>query len=111
MTEVRSKVQSQVPGLEIETAQLMEDLIGDLTAVPQPIEVKLFGDDPRQLQDSAGKVVDAMKKSRSPRACASRATRSSSTSTARRHRSRGSTPISSPSRWKPRSAERWRPRC
>ncbi|MDB5673572.1 MAG: efflux transporter permease subunit, partial [Sphingomonas bacterium] len=62
MADVRGKVQTEVPGLEIETAQLMEDLIGDLTAVPQPIEVKLFGDDPKQLEDSAGKVVEAMGK-------------------------------------------------
>ena len=34
MAEIRQKVQSTVPGLDIETAQLMEDLIGDLTAVP-----------------------------------------------------------------------------
>lgn len=60
MAEVRQKIETQVPGLQIETAQLMEDLIGDLTAVPQPIEVKLFGDDPGQLEDSAGKVVKAM---------------------------------------------------
>ena len=43
----------QVPGLDIELAQLMEDLIGDLTAVPQPIEVKLYGDDPAQLDAAA----------------------------------------------------------
>ena len=57
MTEVADKVQSQVPGLQVETAQLMEDLIGDLTAVPQPIEVKLFGDDPAQLEQAAQKVA------------------------------------------------------
>ena len=45
MDEVRKKVEGQVPGLEIELAQLMEDLIGDLTAVPQPIEIKLYSDD------------------------------------------------------------------
>ena len=60
MSEVRGKIQAQVPGLEVETAQLMEDLIGDLTAVPQPIEVKLFGDDAAVIEDSAGKVVEAM---------------------------------------------------
>lgn len=60
MTEVADKVQTQVPGLQIETAQLMEDLIGDLTAVPQPIEVKLFGDDPAQLEDAANKVADGI---------------------------------------------------
>jgi len=31
MDEVRTRVEHHVPGLEIETAQLMEDLIGDLT--------------------------------------------------------------------------------
>ena len=56
MDEVASRVQSTVPGLEIETAQLMEDLIGDLTAVPQPIEVKLYGDN-QDLLRSTGKQV------------------------------------------------------
>ena len=45
MDEVRQKVEREVPGLQIELAQLMEDLIGDLTAVPQPIEIKLYSDD------------------------------------------------------------------
>ncbi|MEO8373955.1 MAG: efflux RND transporter permease subunit [Sphingomonas bacterium] len=57
MAEVRTRIQSQVPGIDIETAQLMEDLIGDLTAVPQPIEVKLFGDDAPELEASAKRVV------------------------------------------------------
>ena len=60
MTEIAGKVETQVPGLQIETAQLMEDLIGDLTAVPEPIEVKLFGDDPSQLEQAAKKVADAI---------------------------------------------------
>lgn len=62
MTEVRRRVQAEVPGLQIETAQLMEDLIGDLTAVPEPIEIKIFGDDPQQLVDIAPKVADAIGK-------------------------------------------------
>jgi multidrug efflux pump subunit AcrB len=60
MAEIRGKIEAQVPGLEVELLQLMEDLIGDLTAVPQPIEVKLFGDDPAQLAAAAGKVVDGI---------------------------------------------------
>ncbi len=62
MGEVRTKIESQVPGLQVELTQLMEDLIGDLTAVPQPIEVKLFSDDPAQLADSATRVAAALKK-------------------------------------------------
>jgi len=62
MAEIRQKVAREVPGLDIETAQLMEDLIGDLTAVPEPIEIKLFGYDPRILGASAVKVGDAIDK-------------------------------------------------
>ena len=60
MDDVRTRVEHEVPGLKIELAQLMEDMIGDLTAVPQPIEVKLFSDDPAQLQSLARKVERAM---------------------------------------------------
>ena len=62
MADIRHKVQSSVPGLEIETAQLMEDLIGDLTAVPQPIEIELFGSDPVALRDAAGRTAGAIGK-------------------------------------------------
>ncbi|GAA4778584.1 efflux RND transporter permease subunit [Stakelama sediminis] len=62
MSDIRNQIQAKVPGLDIETAQLMEDLIGDLTAVPQPIEIKLFGDNPTQLADAAKKVGAAIGK-------------------------------------------------
>jgi CzcA family heavy metal efflux pump len=57
MSDLRRRIETEVPGLNIETAQLMEDLIGDLTAVPQPIEVKLFGDAPDELIATARKVA------------------------------------------------------
>ena len=57
MDEVRERAAKQVPGLELEFAQLMEDLIGDLTAVPQPIEVKLFGPEPAILRAQAAQVA------------------------------------------------------
>jgi multidrug efflux pump subunit AcrB len=57
MDEVRESVLRDVPGVEVETAQLMEDLIGDLTAVPQPIEVKLYGDDETVLRATATQVA------------------------------------------------------
>ena len=62
MTEVRAKIIHQVPGLNVDMAQLMEDLIGDLTAVPQPIEVKLFTDDPKTLLATARKVAAEINK-------------------------------------------------
>jgi len=59
---VRSKVLKNVPGAEIEFAQLMADLIGDLTAVPQPIEIKIFGDDYQQIHQISQKVVEEISK-------------------------------------------------
>jgi CzcA family heavy metal efflux pump len=60
MDEVAGQVQANVPGLQIETAQLMEDLIGDLTAVPQPIEVKLYSNDTALLASTGEKVMAAI---------------------------------------------------
>lgn len=60
MSDVRARIADQVPGLDIDTAQLMEDMIGDLTSVPQPIEIKIYGDDEAQLRAIAPKVADAV---------------------------------------------------
>ena len=60
----RTKVLKNVPGVEIEFAQLMGDLIGDLTAVPQPIEIKIFGNDYNQIHQMSRKVVNEIQKIR-----------------------------------------------
>jgi CzcA family heavy metal efflux pump len=60
MSDIAGQATAQVPGVEIETAQLMEDLIGDLTAVPQPIEIKLFSEDTALLQKVGPAVADAI---------------------------------------------------
>lgn len=61
MDEIRQKIHKDVPGVEIEMAQLMEDLIGDLTAVPQPIEIKLYSEDFSKLLNLAPKVAEKIK--------------------------------------------------
>jgi CzcA family heavy metal efflux pump len=60
MDDIRTKVEREVPGIDIELAQLMEDLIGDLTAVPQPIEIKLYSDNQHQLAAVGQRVADAI---------------------------------------------------
>jgi CzcA family heavy metal efflux pump len=62
MDEVRNRIQHSVPGLHVEMAQLMEDVIGDLTAVPQPVEIMIFSDNGKLLQSLAPKVAAAIKK-------------------------------------------------
>ncbi|VAV86569.1 Cobalt-zinc-cadmium resistance protein CzcA; Cation efflux system protein CusA [hydrothermal vent metagenome] len=60
MDDVRRRISNEVPGLEIEILLFMEDLIGDLTAVPQPIEIKLFGDNHETLLSAAPGVAAAI---------------------------------------------------
>lgn len=62
MDDVRQRVEHSVPGLQIELLQLMEDLIGDLTAVPQPVEIKLYADDGDLLRKLAPQVAQAIGK-------------------------------------------------
>lgn len=59
---LRGEIARKVPGVEVEFAQLMEDLIGDLTSVPQPIEIQLYGDDESTLQRTAESVAAAVGK-------------------------------------------------
>ncbi len=62
MAQVRHAIHRHVPGLKIDTTQLMQDLIGDLTAVPQPIEVKIFSDHRTILNHVARRVEAAIAK-------------------------------------------------
>lgn len=62
MDDVRKQVEHSIPGLEVELAQLMEDLIGDLTGRPEPIVVNLFSEDEQTLSTLAVKVKEALEK-------------------------------------------------
>ena len=60
--EVRSKVADQVPGLDVEFVQLLQDMIGDLEGNPEPIEVKIFGDDVERLASIAEEIEPKVEK-------------------------------------------------
>ncbi|GAB7542364.1 efflux RND transporter permease subunit [Cupriavidus sp. 8B] len=62
MQDIRARIEHEVPGLSVELAQLMEDLIGDLTAVPQPVEIKLFAQDAATLPALADRVAASIGK-------------------------------------------------
>jgi multidrug efflux pump subunit AcrB len=58
--DLRERVESQWPMLQVEFGQLVEDVIGDLIAVPQPIEVKLFSEDRAVLEQRAREVAELL---------------------------------------------------
>src|ERR1700746_1178111 len=62
ISDVRAKVTSSEPGLDVEFIQVLQDMIGDLTGAPEPIVVKLFARDPDLLSTWAPQVADALGK-------------------------------------------------
>ena len=62
IADVRKKVNKQVPTLDVEFAQLLQDMIGDLTSAPEPIVIKMFSENPDLLRQWGPRVGDAIKK-------------------------------------------------
>jgi CzcA family heavy metal efflux pump len=62
ISSLREKVGDEYPQLDIEFAQVLQDMIGDLTSSPEPIEIKLFSQNPDLLKTWAPKVADRLKK-------------------------------------------------
>jgi multidrug efflux pump subunit AcrB len=62
IAEVRAKVRQQEPALDVEFTQVLQDMIGDLTSAPEPIQIKLFSQDAKQLEEWAPRVADAIRK-------------------------------------------------
>jgi CzcA family heavy metal efflux pump len=60
MDGVRDRIHVQLPGLRVDFVQIMQDMIGDLSGNPNPIEIKLFGDDQRTLERAAGSANAAI---------------------------------------------------
>ena len=58
---VRRRVLASVPGVQIEFSQMLQDLLGDLSGTPQPIEVKVFGADQNQIEATARRVADELR--------------------------------------------------
>ncbi len=62
MNYLRPFVEHDAPGVEIEFTQILQDMLGDLQGVPEPVEVKLFGDNMTLLEKSADEVSDKLQK-------------------------------------------------
>jgi len=57
----RAAIASHVPGMTIEFVQLLQDMLGDLEGNPEPIEVKIFGDDLPTLARLADRTAERLK--------------------------------------------------
>ena len=62
ISDLRKQINAAYPQLDVEFIQVLQDMIGDLSNSPEPIEIKLFCQDPAILKKWAPKVGDRIKK-------------------------------------------------
>jgi CzcA family heavy metal efflux pump len=61
ISDVRAQVKQKEPELDVEFTQVLQDMIGDLSNAPEPIQIKLFNSNPEVLESAATRVSDAIK--------------------------------------------------
>ncbi len=59
---IRSKVEATQPALRIDFGQVIGDMLGDLMASVQPVEIKIFGNDKTRLEDLAQQTAAIVEK-------------------------------------------------
>lgn len=60
--EIRAKVEATQPALRIDFGQVIGDMLGDLMSSVSPIEVKIFGNNQKQLQNLSKRVAAIVEK-------------------------------------------------
>jgi len=62
MSDVRQRIKTSEPELDVEFIQVLQDVINDLSNAPEPIQIKLFSNDPAVLEQLGPRVGDAISK-------------------------------------------------
>ena len=57
ISDLRAKIAANQPALRIDFGQVITDMLGDLMSSVQPVEIKIFGDDPQKLQSLSKQVA------------------------------------------------------
>jgi CzcA family heavy metal efflux pump len=62
IADARNQIRKSEPALDIEFTQVLQDMIGDLSNAPEPIQIKLFATDSTLLAELGPRVADAIGK-------------------------------------------------
>jgi CzcA family heavy metal efflux pump len=62
IADVRAEIKQKEPAVDVEFTQVLQDMIDDLTSAPEPIQIKLFSQDPKILQQWAPRLADGITK-------------------------------------------------
>ena len=69
ISDLRQKIASTQPELTIDFGQVITDMLGDLMESAQPIEVKVFGDDPQKLRQLSKQICSCHEQCKRYRRC------------------------------------------
>jgi CzcA family heavy metal efflux pump len=61
VADLRERIQKEVPEARIEFAQVLQDVLNDLSGTPRPVEIKLFGPDFHELDELGEKLAAKVK--------------------------------------------------
>jgi CzcA family heavy metal efflux pump len=64
IADARAQIKKTEPALDVEFTQVLQDMIGDLSNAPEPIQIKVFASDPALLADLGPRIGDAISKIR-----------------------------------------------
>ena len=62
INDIRKRIEATQPALRIEFGQVIGDMMGDLSSSVEPVEIKVFGDDNKKLQELSIQVGDVISK-------------------------------------------------
>jgi CzcA family heavy metal efflux pump len=62
--DIRKRVEATQPALRIDFGQVINDMLGDLMTSVQPIEIKVFGEDKKKLQELSKQVAALVEKTK-----------------------------------------------
>jgi len=62
INDIRKKVQATQPAIRIDFGQVIGDMLGDLMASVQPVEIKIFGENQEKLKEIARQVATEIAK-------------------------------------------------
>ncbi|WP_035349065.1 efflux RND transporter permease subunit [Edaphobacter aggregans] len=62
IADARAQIKKTEPELDVEFIQVLQDMINDLSNAPEPIQIKLFANDPALLSELGPRVGDAISK-------------------------------------------------
>jgi multidrug efflux pump subunit AcrB len=62
ISDARAEIKKTEPELDVEFMQVLQDMIGDLSNAPEPIQIKVFANDPALLAELGPRIGDAISK-------------------------------------------------